>query len=84
MANVLAIAGPNSKYALPGAKPAGFWAGLWHGLISGITFFVSLFKAGVRIYEVHNRGPLYDLGFLIGVSAAVGGGGSSASRVAGQ
>ena len=80
----LAIAGPNSKYAVPGAKPAGFWAGLWHGLVSPITFWVSVFKSGVRMYEVHNRGPLYDLGFFMGISAAVGGGGSSASRVAGQ
>ena len=84
MANVLAIAGPNSRYALRGAKPAGFWAGLWHGLVSSITFFVSLFNSGVRMYEVRNRGPLYDLGFFIGISAAVGGGGSSASRIAGQ
>jgi len=42
------------------------------------------FKSGVRMYEVHNRGPLYDLGFFMGISAAVGGGGSSASRIAGQ
>jgi len=84
MANVLAIAGPNSKYAQLGAKPAGFWAGLWHGLLSPITFWVSVFTSGVRMYEVHNRGPLYDLGFFMGISAAVGGGGSSASRIAGQ
>jgi hypothetical protein len=84
MANALAIAGPNSKYALPGAKAAGFWAGLWHGLVSPITFWVSVFKPGVRIYEVRNRGPLYDFGFLFGVTASVGGGGSSASRVVGQ
>jgi len=40
MANALAVAGPNSKYQQPGAKPAGFWAGLWHGLISPITFLI--------------------------------------------
>jgi len=83
MANALAIAGPNSKYAVPGAKPAGFWVGLWHGLVSPITFFVSLFNSGVRIYEVRNRGPLYDFGFLTGVSIAYGGG-SSATRGTGQ
>jgi len=83
MANALAIAGPSSKYAQPGAKAAGFWAGLWHGLVSPIAFFVSLFKPGVRIYEVHNRGPLYDFGFIIGVSIAYGGG-SSATRGGGQ
>jgi hypothetical protein len=78
MANVLAVAGPNSKYQLPEARPAGFWAGLWHGLISPITFLVSLFNPGVRIYETKNRGLLYDFGFLIGVSGAFGGSGSQA------
>jgi hypothetical protein len=74
MANVLAVAGPNSKYQLPGAAPAGFWAGFWHGIICQITFIVSLFVPGVRIYEVHNRGRWYDFGFVIGVSCYFGGG----------
>ena len=56
MANILAVAGPNSQYAQAGAQPAGFWAGLWHGLISPITFIVSLFHSRVRIYEVKNKG----------------------------
>jgi hypothetical protein len=78
MANILAVAGPNSKYQQPGAGPAGFWAGLWHGLICPFTFIVSLFTPAVRIYEVHNRGRLYDFGFLIGASASLAGGGSQA------
>ena len=73
MANILAVAGPGSKYQLPGAEPAGFWAGLWHGLIAGLTFLVSLFNSNVRIYEKNNRGRLYGFGFLIGISAAFGG-----------
>jgi hypothetical protein len=76
MANILAVAGPGSKYGLPGAKAAGFWAGLWHGLICPITFPVSLFSPNVRIYEINNRGRWYDFGFIIGVSCAFGGGGS--------
>jgi hypothetical protein len=76
MANALAVAGPNSKYQQSGAKPAGFWAGLWHGLISPITFLVSLFNPGVRIYETNNRGRFYDFGFIIGVSGAFGSSGS--------
>ena len=79
MANMLAVAGPGSKYQLPGAQPAGFWAGLWHGLISPMTFFVSLFSSSVRIYETNNAGRWYDFGFIIGVSGAFGGGGSTAS-----
>ena len=78
MANVLAVAGPNSKYQRPGARPAGFWAGLWHGLICPLTFIISLFTPRVRIYETNNRGRLYDFGFLIGASGALGGSSSQA------
>ena len=76
MANILAVAGPGSKYSIPGANAAGFWAGLWHGLISPVTFIVSLFSPNVRIYEVNNSGRWYDFGFIIGISCAFGGGGS--------
>ena len=79
MANIFAVPGPDSKYKLPGANPAGFWAGLWHGIICPITFIVSLFNPNVRIYETNNRGRLYDFGFIIGISGAFGGSGSSAS-----
>lgn len=79
MANVLAVAGPNSKYSLPGGRPAGFLAGLWHGLISPIVFFVSLFVDGVRIYETNNNGLLYDFGFILGASSSLGGSGTAAS-----
>lgn len=78
MANSLAVAGPNSKYNVQGAEPAGFWAGFWHGLICPITFFVCLFTPAVRIYEVRNRGRLYDFGFLLGASCSLAGGGSKA------
>lgn len=81
MANALAVGDPNWKYQRPGASPAGFWAGFWHGLICPITFFVSLFTPGVRIYETHNRGRLYDLGFLLGASSSLGGSGSQADEV---
>jgi hypothetical protein len=51
---------------------AGFWRGLWHGLIAPVTFIVSLFNANVQMYEVHNTGHGYDLGFLIGMSIVFG------------
>ena len=79
MANILALPGPNSKYKLPDAKPAGFWAGLWHGLIAPFVFVVSLVTPTVRIYETNNRGRLYDLGFVIGLSGSFGGSASTAS-----
>jgi hypothetical protein len=78
MPNILAVAGSNSKYNLPGAKPAGFLAGLWHGLICPFTFLVSLFHDGVRMYETNNKGRWYDFGFLIGASGPLGG--SSSTR----
>ncbi|MEJ8553562.1 hypothetical protein [Tepidibacter sp. Z1-5] len=71
MANILSIAGPNSKYKLPDARPAGFLAGLWHGIIVPITFFISFINPKVRIYETNNRGFLYDLGFLMGISGHI-------------
>jgi len=74
MANILSVAGPNSKYKLPGASPAGFLAGLWHGLIIGITFIVSLFNDGVRIYETNNSGRWYDFGFVLGATGNIGAG----------
>lgn len=74
MPNKLAVAGPDSKFKQPDAKPAGFWAGYWHGMISPITFVIGLFKSGVRIYETHNNGKWYDLGFLMGASATFSGG----------
>ena len=69
MANILAIAGPNSKYKLPNATPAGFWAGLWHGMLAPLLFWVSLLSTDVRVYETNNKGRRYDFGFLLGVGA---------------
>lgn len=55
------------------AEPAGFWAGLWHGFICLFTFLIGLFSDGVRMYEVHNSGNWYNLGFLLGVACFFGG-----------
>jgi len=74
MANSLAVAGANSKYKEPDARPAGFWAGLWHGLVAPITFLVSLFVSGVSIYETNNSGRWYEFGFILGVGAHAGDG----------
>ncbi|KKU26830.1 MAG: hypothetical protein UX38_C0002G0010 [Microgenomates group bacterium GW2011_GWC1_46_16] len=67
--NILSVAGPNSKYRIQGAAPAGFWAGLWHGIIAPMVFFVGLFTDNVKIYETHNAGRWYDFGFLLGIGA---------------
>lgn len=60
------------------AAAAGFGLGLWHGLIAPVAFVISLFTTDVGIYEVHNAGTLYDLGFVIGLGFLVGGGASGA------
>ena len=58
----------------PEGYVAGFWLGLWHGVIAPITFIVSLFTDNVNIYEVHNNGNWYDLGFVLGAGILFGGG----------
>jgi hypothetical protein len=76
--------GPNELSGKPDAAGvvAGFWLGLWHGAIAPVTFVISLFNHAVRAYEVHNNGGWYDFGFLVGVSAVLGGGsgGAAAAR----
>ncbi|GAB2465774.1 hypothetical protein [Xylanimonas ulmi] len=70
-------AGANPQLDTPapgGADPAGLWLGLWHGLILPITFVVSLFTDTVSVYEVHNTGNWYDVGFVIGIACSFGGG----------
>jgi len=74
MTNKFSVAGPDSKFKLPDAEPAGFWAGLWHGSILPIAFIASLFKPGVGIYETNNTGGWYNFGFILGASSSLGGG----------
>jgi hypothetical protein len=47
---------------------AGLLLGVWHGVISPVTLVISFFNKGVQMYEVHNDGNQYNLGFLIGVA----------------
>ena len=54
--------------------PAGFLYGLWHGIISFISLAIHIFNDKVVVYEIHNTGGWYDLGFLLGVSCIWGGG----------
>lgn len=80
MANALSVAGSNSKYKEPNARPAGFWGGLWHGLIAPITFLISLFVEGVSIYETNNNGRWYEFAFMLGIGAYAGSGQARPSR----
>ncbi len=58
---------------LPLIDTPGFWEGLWHGFIAPVTFIVSLFSDGVRIYAYPNAGRWYDFGFMLGIGGFSGG-----------
>ena len=47
---------------------AGAVQGLWHGLIAPVTLIGSFFNPALEMYEVHNNGREYNLGFLVGVA----------------
>ncbi len=62
--------GPNPQVnkADAHARVAGILLGIWHGVISPVTLVMSFINPKVQMYEVHNDGNQYDLGFLIGVA----------------
>ena len=62
--------GPNPLFntADPHGSAAGILLGIWHGIISPVTMVISFVNKDVQMYEVHNNGSQYNLGFLIGVA----------------
>lgn len=67
------------KFTAPGPNPeldnpaenglvAGLGTGFWHGLISPVTLIMSFMNPITQMYEVHNNGAMYNLGFLLGVA----------------
>jgi len=65
----LSAPGPNPLANQAGAsgRVAGAGAGLWHGIIAPVTLVISFFNSNVQMYEVHNAGSEYDLGYLLGM-----------------
>ena len=59
---------------------AGFWLGVWHGFIAPFVFVISLLKSNLSIYEAHNNGAWYNLGYLFGLMCFFGGGGRGSAR----
>jgi len=59
--------------------PPGFFSGLFHGFMILFSLIASVFT-DVRVYAFPNGGFWYDLGFFIGASAFLGGGGGAAGR----
>ena len=65
----LSTPGPNPELDKAGPNGvAGIAQGLWHGLIAPVTLVLSFFNESVQMYEVHNNGNEYNLGFLVGVA----------------
>jgi len=61
--------GPNPQEDTPNelGKVAGILMGIWHGFIALITLAISFFNPQVQMYEVHNDGNMYNLGFMLGL-----------------
>ncbi len=51
-----------------GGRLSGFVQGLWHGIIAPVMVVGSFFNPAMQMYEVHNNGRDYNLGFLIGIA----------------
>ncbi len=62
--------GPNPLMNRPGTggAVAGILLGLWQGIISPITLVLSFLNRNVQMYEVHNDGAPYNLGFFLGIA----------------
>ena len=59
---------PLANQAAENGRVAGVLQGLWHGIIAPVTLIMSFFNENVQMYEVHNDGKEYNLGFLLGVA----------------
>ena len=59
---------PLANQAAENGQVAGVLQGLWHGLIAPVTLIMSFFNENVQMYEVHNDGKEYNLGYLLGVA----------------
>ncbi|MCL5795532.1 MAG: hypothetical protein M1338_04195 [Patescibacteria group bacterium] len=73
MLGVGCAASSNAAVNTPGSNGniAGFWLGYWHGLIILYAFVASLFSNTIGIYEVHNNGVWYNLGYLLSLGSLI-------------
>jgi hypothetical protein len=56
---------------------ANFWRGLWNGVIAPVTLIISFFDKNVQMYDPHNNGVPYNIGFFLGITVLFGGGAGS-------
>jgi hypothetical protein len=75
----ISVPGVSIQVNAPGSNPmvdtadanghvAGILLGIWHGIISPVTLVLSFVNQSGQMYEVHNNGGQYNLGFLVGVA----------------
>ncbi len=57
----------------PGDDRAGFFTGIWHGWIAPVSIVLGIFDSQVRVYEIHNTGWWYDLGYYMAIISGFGG-----------
>ena len=81
LASCAAGPNPNRDTKVENGDTASFFQGLWHGIIIPVTTIINIFTPDVNVYETHNNGILYNLGFFLGISIILGGP-ASAARVA--
>jgi hypothetical protein len=76
------VPGANQSKGTPNSHDviAGFWLGIWQGFIAPFVFLGSLFKSNLNIYELHNNGSPYNLGYLLGLACFFGCSGNRAHR----
>jgi len=62
--------GPNPELNKPAenGRVAAFGTGLWHGFIALVTLILSFINPATQMYEVHNNGSMYNLGYLLGAA----------------
>jgi len=63
---------PGDGRAAP-ETPANMLWGIWHGWVAPVSLIVSLFNDRINLYEVHNTGFWYDLGFYAAILGGFGG-----------
>jgi len=56
---------PHGDYTL-----MGFWAGVWDGTTAWIALIGGLFGQDWAVYDIMNKGALYDWGFLAGAGGS--------------
>lgn len=51
---------------------AGFFWGIWHGWLAPVSLIMGIFNNHLRVYEIHNTGWWYDLGFYMAIISGFG------------